>query len=153
MSATGRLAVQTSPSHFCDQVAGVKAAPSRAGDTAAAMMSPVSGNHCKGWPCTLAGRPLMRICRRWPSLLSVAVCPPDGKSAGRRPSACSNAAPLSAEEPRSGRRMAKSPSCGMHSCLHTSQEACRRTSIASAAGPGSNSGVMVSGTGSSTVPS
>ena len=41
----------------------------------------------------------------------------------------------------------------MHSCRHTSQLAFSLTSSASASGEGLYSGVMISGTGSSTVPS
>ena len=118
------------------------------GDAAVSMISVVSGNRLSRLPCQSGGRPLTAKVR--PSADTVALAGPS-KGLGWASRAASNAAPCRAVEPRTGRRNTKWPSCGMHSCRHTSQVA---KSLTSKVPPrGWKPGVMVSGTGSSTVPS
>jgi hypothetical protein len=65
--------------------------------------------------------------------------------------AASNSALLRAVEPLTGNCSTNSPSCGTHSSLHTSQLALQLDFQLGFIGEGLKSGVMVSGTGSSTL--
>jgi hypothetical protein len=58
-----------------------------------------------------------------------------------------------AVEPLTGKLSTNSPSCGTHSNLHTSQLACSLMSSVGLKTEGLKSGVIVKGTGSSTVSS
>ena len=149
---TGTSAVQTSPSQCWLQLRAPTGSPGLAGVAAVTTTPGDSGNSSSGWPRTSTGKPATRTARRLPSSFSATWCAP-ATSAGWLFSAASNAAPFNAVELRRGILRANSPSCGMHSLRHTSQVALSLTSSASASTPGLYSGVMMSGTGSSTVPS
>ena len=144
-SASGTRACHSPPAHCC-----VQPVP----DTAAVWMtSGVSGKKPNALPCTAAGRPRTLTCRLLPSTW-MRLLP--ASAWGCAAWAAAKAGPLKAVEPLSGSFRANSPSSGIHSLRQTSQLACSLISISLVAEASSGilkSGVMVSGTGSSTVPS
>ena len=149
---TGTSAVQTSPSQRWLQLRSPTGSPGLAWVAAVTITLGVSGNSSSVCPRTLVGRPATRTARRLPSSVSSTWCAP-GTSTGCARKAASNAAPCRPVEPCSGSCSVNSPSCGMHSIRHASQFAFSLTSMVSAISAGLYSGVMVKGTGSSTVPS
>ena len=136
-SNTGMLAVHAEPCHICVPWAEVST------------ISGVSGNNSRVLPCSAAGRPLIENLSCLP-LTSTVASPPSGFGWAFR--WASNAAALSAVEPRTGTRSANSPSSGTHSLRHTNQAAFSLMSR-SPLTEGLKSGVMVSGTASNAVPS
>jgi hypothetical protein len=142
---SGTRAVHSPPFHAWVQAAAV------------AMTSGVSGKKSSVLPRSATGRPCTLTASASPSMRTwlSGRTPPTGPMTGRgrAASAASNTAPFRAVEPRSGMRSANSPSCGIHSWRQTSQAALSLTSSVSLPTGGLKSGVMVSGTGSSTVPS
>ena len=144
-SASGMRACHSPPAHCC-----VQPVP---GTAAVWMISGVSGKNPSVLPCTAAGRPRTLTCRLLPSTW-MRLSP--ASAWGWAAWAAAKAGPLKAVEPLSGSFRANSPSSGIHSLRQTSQLACSFISISLVVEASSgilNAGVMVSGTGSSTVPS
>ena len=85
----------------------------------------ISGNAEIAFPRQAGGSPLRfntsALASKWARMR-----PPNRR--GWCTCADSNSVPCRAVELCTGRVREKSPSCGMHSCRHTSQEACSRTS-------------------------
>jgi hypothetical protein len=142
--ASGMLAVHSAPFQACLGVAAVSITSGVSGKT-----SSVLPRNSTGRPCTLKRSRLPSIRTTLSGRMPWVV------SAGRgwALKAASNAAPLSAVEPLRGIWRANSPSSGMHSLRHTSQDALSLMSSVLPVRGGLKSGVIVSGTGSSTVPS
>ena len=100
-----------------------------------------------GRPCTLSRTAPLSIC----TLLSGSTLVPRITGRGWALKAASNVSPCSAVVLLTGSFRVNSPSSGMHSFLQTSQAALSLMSSSPDSRPGLNWGVMVSGTGSSTV--
>ena len=146
-SARGMVAFQTGPSHCC-----VQSFP----DTAAVWISSgTSGKNSRVLPCALVGKPFTDTCRLLPTTCTL-LLGSAAKAWGWAARACSKALVLNAVELCSGRLSANSPSSGIHYLRQTSHDALSWMSnalVLDAISGILKSGVMVSGTGSSTVPS
>ena len=138
MAVSGTVADQMGPSQCWVMVA------------AGAVISGVSGNSSSVWPRSAAGRSATVT---WMSASCTCTLLRAFRSVGWAARAASNAVACMPVELFTGSFSTKSPSSGMHSWRHTSQAACSFTSSSLASSDGLKSGEIVSGTGSSSVPS
>ena len=132
---SGMRAVQRSPSQAC-----VQAAPG-------SISAGVSGKNSSVWPRQAAGS--LSSCTAKKPASGVTDPLPAGADTGRRAKAASNSVAWLAVLPCTGRFRVKRPSSGIHSCRQASQVA---SSVMGSVAP-LGACAMVSGTGSSTVPS